>query len=144
MTLRKFIKSTIHEHLHNRYLNEQFLMRKDNYVEAKMRRENQKVIDRLFKEAGLEGEFTHDYLDLIGKSVNDLPFPKVLYNENDKFDYVGKNGELLLPSKEIPGSLGSNTYLRPDSKEVWYNGRWFVVHYYHDGSVMDVELKNKI
>ena len=117
------------------------MIKKANYIEKQRSLENQKKVNKLFLDAGWEGKYDTSDLYLIDKSVNDLPFPELEYDEDDANDWVSNNGELLLPANELPYSFGTNSFHRPEPKEVWYNGRWFVCCFFHDGNLCSIEFK---
>jgi hypothetical protein len=114
---------------------------KKTYIEKQRSLLNQKMVNKLFAEAGWEGEYDATDLHFLDKSVDVLPFPNLSYKGNDANDFVSNTGELLLPANELPYSFGTNSFHRPEPQEVWYNGRWFVVTFFHDGTVCDVNFK---
>ena len=129
----------------NNSYNKNGIIPKHIFMEKMMKIENLKHIEKMFKDAGWSnvqyGDYTINDLDLIDKNKNDLPYPDESYgfDKKDYGDYVDKKtGHTVLPEKMIPMGNSSDTMFRPENKEVYYGGRWFIVYYYHDGSVMSV------
>lgn len=119
------------------------MIKKALYIEKKRSLENQKKVDKLFFDAGWVGEYDVSDLYLIERSEEDLPFPEIEYEGEDANDWVSDSGQLLLPAVEIPYCFGSNSFFRPEPKEVWYNGNWFICYFFHNGALCDIEKINK-
>ena len=108
------------------------MITKEKYENDKMFAANIEAVKSILMSAGYEIEgwdVDIDDVEIVGKSINDLPYPLYArgYDGDDKYDYVDDNGNIILPSSEIPYSWGSGDFFRPDDQEVWYNGNWFVV-----------------
>ena len=73
-----------------------------NYIESLRETENQNAVNNLFADAGWVGDYTVDELNLIDRSINDLPHPNIEYQEPDGYDWVDNNGNLIIYASKIP------------------------------------------
>lgn len=125
------------------------LQMKMRLIESQRISANIEKMKSLFAEAGWKEDHIEnmllDDLHIIGKSISDLPYPNISYLEDDRYDFVDQMGKTLLPASEIPMSNNEGySIIRPEAKKVWYQQNWFIVDYFHDGSVVSVEkLENK-
>jgi len=127
------------------------LILREAFLIKKAEETNLNFVIQKYREAGYDESFIKDIqergfnefdLDLIGLTNKDLPFDTtIIENERDWVD--PETGKVLLPAKEIPMAGDNNWGLRPEPKLTWYNGHWFKIHYFHDGSVVDVEMLNE-
>ena len=69
-----------------------------------------------------------DWTDYEGQTANDLVDPET--------------GRTILPMDCVPcaGPLPKDEDLRPDPKRFRFAGRTFIAHYYHDGSLLEIEV----
>lgn len=146
MKINKFIEVLINEEFYSTV----DLVKKNKYMTDLYERENVKYMVRKSKELGWSNvnfDNTIDDVEILGISVDDLPYPVGEYVGDDGDEWVNPNtGTTLIPDKKIPLSYSSSYSIhRPESKEIYYGGKWFNVYYYHDGTVIGVDwIVNKI
>lgn len=104
-----------------------------HFIRRERENQNQNAVNNLFSAAGWVGNYTYEELDLIGRSVNDLPHPETDYIAADGYDWVDDNGIVVLPSIEIPFRYEAGV------ETVVYNNRTFTISYYPDGTVRSVQ-----